>query len=580
MNLNGGSGAQILGASSQVNIIESRVYSNTVNGVQVGGGGGGPHPQRVKILDTRFTGNGYVNSAGQPTVPLPVDPAFYALGIVFNPGTPPENASDPNHDIDPPGNLAISPAGQLTGRVDISGGPQSCIPANTCRVQVFRTSPATRDGQGRDRIGDTLATATGQFTVSLGSIPVQLALTATDQGGNTSPFGQFTATPGLQIGPDRAATARPGEIITYTHRVTNTGNIHFTSLQLSASSSRGWDQITITPPGAFSVAPGASRLITVSVKLPTGADPRVTAGVSDTLTVMVTGRYRLEGQTSDQVVTDTALDVTSVAARVVIELTPPALNGRGLPGTTLPYVHTLRNNGNIAATIALTVNTNLNPPGVFPQPWVTRLTAPTLSPTGTLTLQPGEQRSVSVLVTIPPRSTNVTSGTVALTALRVTTVNPLDASQNRVYTDTTTVTFDAHARMLANTSADGAADEVTPILHTVENLSNGPATFRLLYVSSLGSTVTFQSQSGTPLTGPQQNTFSMPRLNEAGGPATFNLVANIRVNRLALPGETDTVLIYLVDTQGNTVGDAFVIDTIRVTRGALAPRLYLPVVAK
>ncbi|HWQ14695.1 MAG TPA: right-handed parallel beta-helix repeat-containing protein [Roseiflexaceae bacterium] len=576
MNLNGGSGARILGASSQVNIVDTRVYSNTVNGVQLGDGGGGPHPQRVKILDTRFTGNGYVNSSGQPTVELPVAPAFYGLGIVFSPQGPPESASNPNHDIDPPTNIAISPEGVVTGRVDTGGGPQSCLPAATCRVQVFRASPASRDGQGRDRIGDTTVSASGMFTVSVGAIPAQLALTATDQNGNTSPFGLFTATPGLEIGPDRTASARPGDVVTYTHRVTNTGNIHFTSLLLSATSSRGWDQITITPSGAFSVRPGESQLITVSVKLPTGADPRVAAsGGPDTLTVTVTGRYRLEGQTADQVVSDTALDVTNVEAKVVIELVPPALSGRGLPGTTLPYVHTIRNSGNIASTIALTVSTNLNPPGVSPPPWVT-----TLSPSGNITLQPGEQRSVSVLVTIPPRSTNVTSGTVALTTLRVTTVDPVDATQNRVFTDTTTVTFDAQARMLANTTADGAADEVTPILHTVENLSNGPATFRLLYNSSLGSTVTFQSQSGTPLTGPQQNTFSMPRLDEGGGPARFNFVANIRVNRQALPGQTDTVYIYLVDTQGNIVGGAFVIDTIRVTRGAMAPRLYLPVVAK
>jgi hypothetical protein len=311
------------------------------------------------------------------------------------------------------------------------------------------------------------------------------------------------------------------------------------------------------------------------VKLPTGADPRVTAGVSDTLTVMVTGRYRLEGQTADQVVTDTALDVTNVEAKVVIELVPPALNGRGLPGTTLPYVHTIRNIGNIASTVALTVSTDRNPPGVFPQPWVT-----TLNPEGNITLQPGEQRSVRVLVTIPPRSTNVTSGTVALTTLRVTTVSPLDASQNRVFTDTTTVTFDPQARILANTTADGAAGEVTPIVHTVENLSNGPATFRLLYNSSLGSTVTFQSQSGAPLTGPEQNTFSMPRLDVSGGPARFDLVANIRVSPLALAGQTDTVYIYLVDMQGNIVGGAFVIDTIRVTRSTMAPRLYLPVVTR
>lgn len=116
--------------------------------------------------------------------------------------------------------------------------------------------------------------ATGAFTVTVGGIPRQLTLTATDPLSNTSRFAIFTPQPSLSIGAPQAQSADPGQVITYTHTVTNTGNIELTDVRISVTTSRGWENlsppIAIQPSGSFSLAPGESRAITVSVRVPTG----------------------------------------------------------------------------------------------------------------------------------------------------------------------------------------------------------------------------------------------------------------------------------------------------------------------
>jgi CSLREA domain-containing protein/uncharacterized repeat protein (TIGR01451 family) len=569
LSFNAGSGARLLGNSSQLTIIDTQVFSNTTNGIQVGDGAGGPYPQRVRISNNRITGNGIpVNAAGVPTVPLPVDAAYRGLGIVFSPDGPPEVATNPNHDINPPFGLTLSASGQLVGQVNVGAGPEGCSPADQCRVQVFRANRVTQDGQGWQKIGgDITPDATGVFTASLGVVPAHLAVTATDGQGNTSRFAPFTTAPSLAIGPARSATASPGDVIVYTHRVTNTGNLALSNLQLSATSSRGWDQIVRSPSTQFALAPGASREISVTVTLPTGSDPRVAAGGQpDLLTVQVQGSYQLEGEATQRTVQAQVVDTTTVAAKVVLDIDPASLTGRGAPGTQLPYVHTIRNNGNIAAQFTVAASTDLGPS------WVTEVT-----PAGTIELAPGESAQVTVLVTVPALGTGVQEGTEAVTTLQITTTGPnADPTQNKQAVDTTTVTLVTLASVIADEVRDGAADEVTTIPHRVTNLSNGEATFRLAYSSSLGSTVTFRSATnGVPISA-VTNTFTLGTQPDGTPPSQLDFFADVRVNRSALAGQRDSIIIYLLDGQGNVVGGAFVRDTVNVTRGAIAPRIYLP----
>jgi hypothetical protein len=569
LNFNGQSGARLLGNTVDIRLLGTSVLSNTVNGVQLGAGGAGPHPRNVTIQDNTITGNGIpVNAAGVPTVPLPVGAAYQGLGIVFNPEGPPDVDSNPNRDIDPPLQVALSSNGVVTGRIDPVNAAGGCAPPDKCLVQVFRANPVTRDGQGRNKLGQGFADATGLFTVTVGTLPAQMALTATDGDGNTSRFGLFTGNPDLSIGPARTANARPGQVITYTHDVVNTGNMTFTNLKLSAVSSRGWDQITLDPPGQFTLKPGETRPITVVVKLPTGADQRVRVpGPVDNLTVTVEGSVQFEGQ-APLVVKPSVVNQTTVLASVVLEIVPQTLSGIGTPGSTLPYVHAIRNNGNIAATIRASASTDLFNPNSNPPAWVT-----SVSPGGDITIQPGQQATVEVLVTIP--NTSVTAGTVARTTLQVTTINPIDATQNRTALDTTTVTLVPAARLQQDEVIDGAAGRTFAIPHRATNLSNGNATFRLAYSSSLGSTVTFRSATQGVTLG-ANNSFTLGTQIAGAPPSTFDFFADVRVNPNALAGQTDSIIIYLLDDKGNVVGGAFVRDTINVREATVAPRLYLP----
>jgi hypothetical protein len=47
-----------------------------------------------------------------------------------------------------------------------------------------------------------------------------------------------------------------------------------------------------------------------------------------------------------------------------------------------------------------------------------------------------------------------------------------------------------------------------------------------------------------------------------------------------LPGQKDFVTVILTDANGGVIGNASVQDTITVTRGAIFPRLWLPLVLK
>ncbi len=566
---NGGSGALILASSQRVTIERTEVFSNTINGIQLGDGTAGPFPQRVQISSNRITGNGIpLDPDGNPITPIP-----QGQGIVFAVEGPPESSSNPNHDIDPPIDLALTSSGQLTGRVDVtSGAPQACLPANQCRIQVFRANPITRDGQGWEPISsDVAVSASGHFTASLSSIPTQLVVTATDGNGNTSRFAPFTASASLDIGPARSATAAPGEVITYTHRVTNTGNLALTNLQLSASSSSGWTSVTLNPSGPFTLQPNESRLVTVTVQLPLGPADSVSAGKIDNLTVAVQTSYTGDGFTQHTVRAQ-VVDVTTVAPKVVLSITPTTLSGRGAPGSQLPYVHTIRNNGNIAATFTLAGSTDLGPA------WVTEVLSGelTLPPTQTITLKPGKEVTVTLLVTVPQLGTGVQEGTVARSRLRITTTNPVDPSQNQEVTDTTTVSLVMQASMVADQEVDGAAGVVTTIPHRVENLSNGQATFRLGYSSSLGSTVTFRSATnGVPLN-VTNNSFTLGTQPDGSPPSEFDFFADVHVHPSLLPGQRESIIIFLLDAEGNVIGNAFVRDTINVTRGTVAPRIYLP----
>jgi hypothetical protein len=437
--------------------------------------------------------------------------------------------------------------------------------AQPCTIQVFTTNPQTLDTQGRDKVNTTVSIVPdstdpniGNFSALVGRVPPQLALTATDKDGNTSEFAVFTSTFGLDIQPPRFGSAIPGQVITYTHRISNTGTVDFNNIQFTGFSKLGWP-FKLAPSSPITLLAGQSKPVTLTLTLPTGSDPRVRAGLVE-LT-----RLTVSATTTNPAVVTTAsvTDTTTVLPRFILDASSKAgLKGAGAPGTVIDYTRLLTNTGNVTGTVTLgavtSIGTLTNPTG-----WTTIITPTSVQ------LAPGKAIGVTSSVAIP----QATAGTVAKTTL---TFNGTPDAQHLVITDTTTVLLTPKATMIPNREAQGNAGKTVVLCHTVTNLSNGPVTFSLTGVSSLGSTITFVSDMpGRQLV--NGHTFTV---GNTTGNNFFNFCANVLIDPYAGKGQQDLVSIGLIDDQGVVVGGASVRDLIDVVGGQMLPRLYLPVIRR
>jgi uncharacterized membrane protein len=391
-------------------------------------------------------------------------------------------------------------------------------------------------------------------------VPAQLALTATDKDGNTSEFAVFTSTFGLDIEPPRTGTAYPGDVITYTHRVTNTGTVDFTNIKYTAFSKLGWPY-KLAPTGDIALAGGESKPVTLTLTLPTGADPRVRIPNTELTRLTVSATTNNPAL----VTTDSVTDTTTVLGKFILDATfKLGRTGSGAPGTVIDYTRLITNTGNITGTVTLTATTGLG--------WTTLIT-PTL-----VDLPPGRSIGVVSSVAIPLGATAGTVGKTVLTFDGSRVGQPLVDKQRLVITDTTTVLLTPKATMVFNQQAQGSAGKTVQFCHTVTNLSNGPATFTLTGVSSLGSQITFVSDMpGRQLV--NGTTFTVG-FNSTVGDNFFNFCANVLIDRYAAKGQQDTVAIGLIDEQGAVVGGASVRNLIDVMAGLMLPRIYMPLIRR
>lgn len=533
-------GVLVEGASGPIDIRNGKIYGNGQNGVLVSG-----NTQHVGVLNTSFTANGQ-------------------KGIALTPATAgsPGSANNANHDIDPPFNIRVNQAKRITGRVlsEKSGSiftPASC---DTCTVQIFATDPLALDGEGRDQIvaTDVKPDKSGYFTATLPFIPNQLALTATDKTGNTSEFATFTTNYSVDISPDRAASAAPSTVVTYTHQIQNNGTIDFADLGLTAVSSKGW-KTTVAPSGAISLAPGETKPVTVTVTLPQGTDPSVAAGSPPDLTTVTLK------STAVPTATDSVVDTTTILGRFVFQITPPSRTGSGVPGSTVPYAHTIKNVGNISGTVTVDAASFLtnNSPAID---YTT-----TVTPTR-FVLLPGQSVDTTARVTIPAGAE--TSAPPVRTQIRLNAASS-GGNQTAYITDTTTVALQQQATLVFDQEGDAAAGEKISFQHTLTNQSNGPATFKLIGSSSLGSTIKFSSNTPGVTIGSDGSV----TLNTSAGGNILNFFAEITVSNRARRGQVDLVTISVSDKNGVIIGGASVQDRINVVANALT-RVYAPIVSK
>ncbi|MGB4594160.1 MAG: hypothetical protein WBI63_10370 [Coriobacteriia bacterium] len=281
---------------------------------------------------------------------------------------------------------------------------------------------------------------------------------------------------GVTVAPDRTSGASADTTVTYSHTVTNTGNLAAT-FNLAAISSKGWTtQIRRADNGqaitSVTLAPATSMEILVSLRIPsTTAD-----GVRDTLSVIAT-------HASIASATDTAVDATTVGPVLVV----PDRTGSMAPGGTIVYENSVLNNTEETRTITLTATSDKGWPtavydatGTFPMPQVT--------------LAPHETLGFTVQVQVPSAATLGTKNVTTIEAKVVGAPN----LKGKGY-DTTTAR-PALAVDPDNAAPAGAGTTVV-YRHTVTNSWSETRTVDLTAASSLGWTARLYAEDGsTPLT--------------------------------------------------------------------------------
>ncbi len=193
---------------------------------------------------------------------------------------------------------------------------------------------------------------------------------------------------GVDLSPDQALGGNPGQAVTYSLSVTNTGSLSET---FDLSVSGVWTATLSTP--SVSLVPGETAAITVTVVVP----PAALAGEDDFTSVDV------QSQKVPQLGDHTSL-YTSANTLVGIAMSPDEF-ATAEAGSIVTYTLYLTNTGNLTDTYTLSLSAA----------WVTSLD------TYQVTLGPGESQPVSVLVTVP-------SGTFGQDVAEVTAESMFDPS--------------------------------------------------------------------------------------------------------------------------------------------------------
>jgi uncharacterized membrane protein len=236
---------------------------------------------------------------------------------------------------------------------------------------------------------------------------------------------------GVALAPNRTGTAYQGQVVTYTHVLTNTGNRPDT-FDLEVTSSQGWDVLLggLYPSGTahlpWQMDPGMAATLLVSVTVPAGAID----GTVDTTTVTATSR-------TDPGVYDTVTDRSIVRQMPGVALAPDRV-GRAHPGSVVTYTHVLTNTGNGPDTFDLAVASS--------QGW--EVTLGGLHPSGTAHLpwpmDAGMTATIMVSVTVPAETLRGMVDTTTVTA-----TSQLDPVVFAVALDTTAIsTYDIFLPLL------------------------------------------------------------------------------------------------------------------------------------
>jgi CSLREA domain-containing protein len=235
-----------------------------------------------------------------------------------------------------------------------------------------------------------------------------VTLTASVSGNTATSAAQDTITvllaPGVDIAPDRSATAGPGQQIDFLHTLTNTGNGQDT-FNLTVTPPAGWT-FSAQPGTSITLPKGGSRAITISLTLPSGV---VVSPPPYTTTVRA-------ASASDASVSDVVTDTTTVVAAAVPRLGDAPAQSTN-PGVGVTFTHAISNVGNLDGTFDLTLEG-------LPSGWTASALAPIFI---------AQSNSTSFTVTVTP-TTNALAGpyTFTVRATDQAGINATDTAIDRV----------------------------------------------------------------------------------------------------------------------------------------------------
>ena len=241
-----------------------------------------------------------------------------------------------------------------------------------------------------------VSNAAGQVIASFtaGNLPGQATITALTGYASDSVTVQIETSPlveqsGVAFTPDHTAQAQPGEVLTFTHTLTNTGEVTDTfALMLTG------DWATLLTATPLTLTGGATATVQVEVTVSTAAISGTVSSAAITATSQL-----------DPAVYAVVVDAVTV---YTVPVTPPHAgviftpdhNVQAQPGEVLTFTHTLTNTGEVTDTFALMLTGD----------WATLLTAMPL------TLTAGATATVQVEVAVPSAALSGTVGTTVIMA--------------------------------------------------------------------------------------------------------------------------------------------------------------------
>ncbi|GAP15648.1 protein containg conserved repeat domain [Longilinea arvoryzae] len=245
-------------------------------------------------------------------------------------------------------------------------------------------------------------------------------------------------------------SGRPGDTVTYTIHVYNTGNVPDTyDITLSGST---WPTKTDL---SVDVADGSSKDVLVTVGIPSTA----THGSTDTVTFTVVSRGAPDKSTATA-----SLTLTTKALAFSVSLSAaPGTYQMGAPGTTVTYNLSVKNTGTANDTYTLILSGNV---------WPTTLN-------GSVSVAAGATVVLPVVVSIPATVANGARDRVTVTA--ISTNDPLTPPASASITLTTSVPRYGVRLTLTvpDDSLSGAPGDPITYYLTIQNTGNVKDTFNI-----------------------------------------------------------------------------------------------------